>query len=561
MLFPAIAGCWLASLAHADTIYRVLRVSGSQAPGLPAGVLFDHLGAPRANADGSILFWAHLSGPGVTTANDASLWVDRGLGLTLLAREGDAAPEMPGFTLGSLEYAALNEDSSFALTAEFHHPTSPLTTRLMLLHEVGGTLIPVAIETTPIVGFPETHPLDSLPIARPGPDGMARFAGHVHESTNVLRSGLWVGEPGGLSLFAKQGDLLPGMPADHSLVAFEQPVSNAAGDFLFRASMNAPQAPITPRHGIFIQRTIGGPVLVALTDLVPPVSGASFAEVSPAPALFDDDAFVFWARLHGPEITPESDAGLFHAVPGGAFYLVVPLLMEGEAAPGIDGVVIRRLAAELTHTTGGAFAFAASLVGPGVTHENNTVLYRAAAPGEPFEPVVREGDELPGLPGVEAAVFNAPILGPGGRLAFFAQLRGVAVTSADNEALLAVDPEGTLRVIARKGDELEIAGTPRQIRRIVADAEATGLGHGMFKASGSIVFKLEFTDKSHAIVAASVGPCRADCEADGDLDLFDYLCFLDRFANGDLYADFEGDGDLDLFDFLAFQQAFTTECP
>lgn len=54
--------------------------------------------------------------------------------------------------------------------------------------------------------------------------------------------------------------------------------------------------------------------------------------------------------------------------------------------------------------------------------------------------------------------------------------------------------------------------------------------------------------------------CRADCEDDGDLDIFDYLCFLNRFVDKDPYADFEGDGDWDIFDFLAFQGAFSLGC-
>ncbi len=55
--------------------------------------------------------------------------------------------------------------------------------------------------------------------------------------------------------------------------------------------------------------------------------------------------------------------------------------------------------------------------------------------------------------------------------------------------------------------------------------------------------------------------CPADCENDADLDIFDYLCFLDAFSSQDPYADFENDADWDLFDFLAFQNAFAQGCP
>jgi photosystem II stability/assembly factor-like uncharacterized protein len=59
-------------------------------------------------------------------------------------------------------------------------------------------------------------------------------------------------------------------------------------------------------------------------------------------------------------------------------------------------------------------------------------------------------------------------------------------------------------------------------------------------------------------------PCAADCTGEGTLDVFDFLCFQDAFAQGDAYADFDvttGHGTLDIFDFLAFQDEFVSGCP
>lgn len=61
-------------------------------------------------------------------------------------------------------------------------------------------------------------------------------------------------------------------------------------------------------------------------------------------------------------------------------------------------------------------------------------------------------------------------------------------------------------------------------------------------------------------VLDNLATCRPDCEGDGDLDVFDYLCFLGRFSVQDPYADFEGDGDWDVFDFLAYQGSFAQGC-
>ena len=54
--------------------------------------------------------------------------------------------------------------------------------------------------------------------------------------------------------------------------------------------------------------------------------------------------------------------------------------------------------------------------------------------------------------------------------------------------------------------------------------------------------------------------CLADCDGDGALTLFDFLCFQNLFDAGDLAADLDGDGILTLFDFLTFQNLFDAGC-
>ena len=56
-------------------------------------------------------------------------------------------------------------------------------------------------------------------------------------------------------------------------------------------------------------------------------------------------------------------------------------------------------------------------------------------------------------------------------------------------------------------------------------------------------------------------PCNADMDADGQLTIFDFLAYQNRFDAGSMEADFDGDGQLTIFDFLAFQNAFDAGCP
>jgi len=61
--------------------------------------------------------------------------------------------------------------------------------------------------------------------------------------------------------------------------------------------------------------------------------------------------------------------------------------------------------------------------------------------------------------------------------------------------------------------------------------------------------------------------CYADCDQNsgpGTLDIFDFICFQDRFVMNDPYAcncDNPGAGICDIFDFICFQDAFVTGCP
>jgi hypothetical protein len=49
-----------------------------------------------------------------------------------------------------------------------------------------------------------------------------------------------------------------------------------------------------------------------------------------------------------------------------------------------------------------------------------------------------------------------------------------------------------------------------------------------------------------------------DCNRDNAWDLFDFLCFTNRFNDGDDYADCDGSDAFDFFDFLCYQSARST---
>jgi formylglycine-generating enzyme required for sulfatase activity len=62
-------------------------------------------------------------------------------------------------------------------------------------------------------------------------------------------------------------------------------------------------------------------------------------------------------------------------------------------------------------------------------------------------------------------------------------------------------------------------------------------------------------------VASRFEPCAPDCNADGVLNMLDFVCFQRLFAAADRSADVNGDRVLNILDFMAFQSQYMAGCP
>ncbi len=59
---------------------------------------------------------------------------------------------------------------------------------------------------------------------------------------------------------------------------------------------------------------------------------------------------------------------------------------------------------------------------------------------------------------------------------------------------------------------------------------------------------------------AGQAPCYPDCDANGALNVNDYICFQTKFALGDPYADCDGNGVRNVNDYICFQTKFALGC-
>lgn len=90
-------GIWRGTTAGLELVKR----GGQEATAAGPGVQHVLLDRRMMNALGDLTFYSTLAGEGVTTANDQALFATGPWGERLIAREGDAAPSLPGYVFSS----------------------------------------------------------------------------------------------------------------------------------------------------------------------------------------------------------------------------------------------------------------------------------------------------------------------------------------------------------------------------------------------------------------------------------------------------------------------------
>lgn len=69
-----------------------------------------------------------------------------------------------------------------------------------------------------------------------------------------------------------------------------------------------------------------------------------------------------------------------------------------------------------------------------------------------------------------------------------------------------------------------------------------------------------FSGQFNGLAFVSDG-CYADCDGNGTLNVFDYICFGSAYAASDPYADCDGNTAFNIFDYICFGNAYAAGCP
>jgi hypothetical protein len=173
--------------------------------------------------NGRILYNLTLAGPGVTAANDESLWLwTPGSGNTMLVREGDPAPGTAGGTFNNgandwqpaVSLNGFTRNGKYAIVTEMlgGNVVPGVNDRAIYMGQTGGGLTLVVRAGDPAPGTDGVFAWFHTAFTYIADSGRVAFQGGAAGGTVTTANdtGIWAGTPGALTLVAREGSPAPG---------------------------------------------------------------------------------------------------------------------------------------------------------------------------------------------------------------------------------------------------------------------------------------------------------------------------------------------------------------
>jgi hypothetical protein len=235
-------------------------------------------------------------------------------------------------------------------------------------------------------------------------------------------------------------------------------------------------------------------------------------------------AFQGWLA-GGDVIDGVNDEGLWSNVSGSLQLVARSGSPAADAPAGVNYGLFSKSSFALLNDSG-QLAFHAGLAGSGVDDSNNEGIWFGTA--DDLALVSRRGQQAPDTPsGVSFAHMHYPSLNSAGQIAFRADLIGDGVDSSNDRGIWATDMNGDLQLIARTGDQLEVA--PGDFRTLagldfVSVTANTDNRRSAFNKSGQLAFWASFTDGLQGVFVSNlVAHLPGDFNDDGTVDAADYI--------------------------------------
>lgn len=559
---PALAGLLaLAPGLRAQTLLstsgQVVAANGGQVPGLPTGVIyggtstFDSVVVDEA---GNVLFRARFQDPGLVLMPPLAVTNDRGYfrgpdmaGLSLIFRNGDAAPGIAGSTLNTASSGGLsgspravpNGEIFFGATISGGATTTSNDT-LVYAGPVGAVQVVVRENDLAPTGGSSMSNTFGSGLSYQGV-GMNRTGRYVFKTS--LAGGDVVGTTNNDAVITgtlgstpewviRKGDLLPSGAVVSATGGFLQQMNDSGQilhDVTLSQTLGTTPATVADDKVLFVYTPgSGNTAVVREGDAAPGTTGATFNNASntwglniPPNGFNQNGQFMMHADLlNGDVVAGVNDRAVYIGSTSGLTLAV----RKGDAAPGTDAFFGTWNNSNSAFSNAGAVTIASSITGGTAVSTNDSGIW-SGTPGN-MQLVVREGDILPGTVATEmvgsSGTFGSltVIAGDQGVVVFDTDLlNGDAVPAVNSRALCAWSPGLGLRVVVRQGDSVEIsAGVFKTVSGYgTVQFNNTDAAPLCLSSNGVLALRLNFTDGTSAIVKITIPiqPGSAFCSGDG----------------------------------------------
>jgi len=547
LLLAALAAPLASSSAAQSLIAThgtLVAYSNMPAPGVPGATAnFFGFAGPIVDDAGNVAFPARLTGGPVTFGDDMALLHGPNVaGLTIFAREGGAAPGLPGVTLSH---------ASFDTPSQSCRVTNG--GKLIFASRLSGAGVTSANDGGLFVG-----PLGSYALA--ARKGMAApgTAGAVFASNfaDLIETQMWSNAAGDVAFFSQLsgGDVVGTTnnmgvwsgPLGAPLLAFRRGMSLPGGAVIASFQTNTSNLSTNGRVRalVTLSTTTGSPPATTLTDdallVYVPGSGVSYVarEGDPAPgtvgALFGDASgiialgvshrsfdsngnYLFSSTLKSGDVTPGlNDRAIYRGGPAG----LLQVFRKGDPAPGTGGGTFDDPAPNaLNMNDVGRVLFMARINGG--TLPSTFGLFTGSP--APLSCLVRTGDPAPGTLGAQILITpaGAVLMNEPGDVLFHCNLvAGVGDTTAANDDMVVhYSPSSGMRRVVRQGDVLTLPSGAKTVDSWILSQMASGeTGTAALKNSGKFAIIVYFTDGTEAVyVVDPPNTGHAFCASDGSL--------------------------------------------
>ena len=319
-----IHGLWSEGSGSLGLVAR----SGAQAPGAPAGQVFEsNFASVSFNNQGQTAFIGSLTGPGADASNNRGVWTEGSGTLDLLARENSQAPgAAPGQVFGNFNTLDFNDQGKTALA------TSLVGTGVNASNDNGiwigspGSLALAVREGDQAPTLPAGQVFSELANLDINDQGKVVFFGRVAGPGIGLNDiVIWSNGSGSMAIVTREDDQAPGAAPGQIFASYGIPVINNQGHVALSGRLD-PVAGVTAANDTGIWSNVSGSldVIVREGDQAPgAAAGQVFGSLNVTPILNDDGRIVFSAGLVGAGIDSSNDRGIWMTDALGMLTLIV----------------------------------------------------------------------------------------------------------------------------------------------------------------------------------------------------------------------------------------------